>query len=78
MTTPSRTTTPAAAHPGRHGSTTSALSRVGPTESKTARRWHVTQTEDGWFEWLSPAGYRYAVGPYGTLREVPALSATAA
>jgi hypothetical protein len=46
--------------------------------AKTARRWKVTQTEDGWFEWVSPAGYRYAVGPYGTLREAPALSTAAA
>ena len=35
--------------------------------AKTARRWRVTQDENGWLEWLSPAGYRYAVGPYGTL-----------
>jgi hypothetical protein len=46
--------------------------------AKTARRWQVTQTEDGWFEWVSPAGYRYAVGPYGTLREARMLPATAA
>ncbi|MGV8850653.1 MAG: hypothetical protein ACOH16_14035 [Propionibacteriaceae bacterium] len=46
--------------------------------AKTARRWQVTQTEDGWFEWVSPAGYRYAVGPYGTLREARTLPATAA
>jgi len=43
--------------------------------AKTARRWQVTQSDDGWFEWLSPAGYRYAVGPYGTLRGVGQLAA---
>jgi hypothetical protein len=46
--------------------------------AKTARRWQVTQTEDGWFEWVSPAGYRYAVGPYGTPRQARSLPATAA
>jgi hypothetical protein len=38
--------------------------------AKTARHWKVTQHDGGWFEWTSPAGYHYAVGPYGTLREV--------
>ncbi len=46
--------------------------------AKTARHWQVTQSEDGWFEWLSPAGYRYAVGPYGTLRESSHVPVTAA
>jgi len=41
--------------------------------AKTGRLWRVLQTEDGWFEWISPAGYRYAVGPYGTLREAADL-----
>lgn len=35
--------------------------------AKTARRWRVLQDENGWLEWISPAGYRYAVGPLGTL-----------
>lgn len=43
--------------------------------AKTARRWQVVQSEDGWFEWISPAGYRYAVGPYGTLRGVGRIAA---
>ncbi|MGV8848644.1 MAG: hypothetical protein ACOH16_03770 [Propionibacteriaceae bacterium] len=37
--------------------------------AKTARRWTLTQAEGGWLEWTSPAGYHYATGPYGTLRE---------
>ena len=40
--------------------------------AKTARRWKVTQYEGGWLEWTSPAGYRYATGPHGTLREIVA------
>ena len=40
--------------------------------AKTARHWKVTQYEGGWLEWVSPAGYRYATGPFGTLREVTA------
>ncbi|MGV8847944.1 MAG: DUF222 domain-containing protein [Propionibacteriaceae bacterium] len=43
--------------------------------AKTARQWKVTQYEGGWLEWTSPAGYRYATGPYGTLREVRAPAA---
>src|ERR1035437_7108472 len=43
-----------------------------PHRAKTARHWKVTQYEGGWLEWVSPAGYRYATGPYGTLREVTA------
>ena len=38
-----------------------------PHRAKTARRWRVFQDENGWLEWTSPAGYRYAVGPLGTL-----------
>jgi len=41
-----------------------------PHRAKTARKWKLTQYEGGWLEWTSPAGYHYAVGPYGTLREV--------
>ena len=37
--------------------------------AKTAGRWRLTQYEGGWLEWTSPAGYHYATGPYGTLRE---------
>jgi len=40
--------------------------------AKTAGGWKLTQYEGGWLEWTSPAGYHYAVGPYGTLREVTA------
>jgi hypothetical protein len=43
-----------------------------PHRAKTAGHWRVTQYEGGWLEWVSPAGYRYATGPYGTLREVTA------
>jgi hypothetical protein len=43
-----------------------------PHRAKTARHWKLTQYEGGWLEWTSPAGYHYAVGPYGTLREVSA------
>ena len=43
-----------------------------PHRAKTARHWKVTQYEGGWLEWVSPAGFRYATGPYGTLREVTA------
>lgn len=43
--------------------------------AKTAMQWKVTQYEGGWLEWTSPAGYRYATGPYGTLREVRAPAA---
>jgi hypothetical protein len=43
--------------------------------AKTARRWKVTQYDGGWLEWTSPAGYHYATGPYGTLREVRAPAA---
>ncbi len=39
--------------------------------AKTANRWKLTQHEGGWLEWTSPAGYHYATGPYGTLREAP-------
>lgn len=39
--------------------------------AKTARRWRVLQDENGWLEWISPAGYRYAVGPLGTLPQRP-------
>jgi hypothetical protein len=45
--------------------------------AKTARRWKLTQAEGGWLEWTSPAGYHYATGPYGTLREIR-MPATAA
>ena len=38
-----------------------------PHRAKTAGQWRVTQYEGGWLEWVSPAGYRYATGPYGTL-----------
>ena len=38
--------------------------------SQESRKWKLTQYEGGWLEWTSPAGYHYAVGPYGTLREV--------
>ena len=40
--------------------------------AKTAGKWKVTQYEGGWLEWTSPAGYHYATGPFGTLREVRA------
>jgi hypothetical protein len=40
--------------------------------AKTAKRWSGTQYDSGWLEWVSPAGYRYATGPYGTLRETVA------
>jgi len=43
--------------------------------AKTARAWHLTQYEGGWLEWTSPAGYHYATGPYGTLRQIPATAA---
>ena len=37
--------------------------------AKTSGRWRLTQHEGGWLEWTSPAGYHYATGPFGTLRE---------
>jgi hypothetical protein len=40
-----------------------------PHRAKTARAWQLTQYDGGWLEWTSPAGYHYATGPYGTLRE---------
>ena len=43
--------------------------------AKTAKAWQLTQYEGGWLEWVSPAGYRYATGPYGTLRQIPATAA---
>lgn len=43
--------------------------------AKTARGWRLRQYEGGWFEWTSPAGYHYATGPFGTLREERALTA---
>jgi len=46
-----------------------------PHRAKTARAWQLTQYEGGWLEWVSPAGYRYATGPYGTLRQIPATAA---
>jgi hypothetical protein len=46
-----------------------------PHRAKTARAWQVTQYEGGWLEWTSPAGYHYATGPFGTLRQIPATAA---
>jgi hypothetical protein len=46
-----------------------------PHRAKTARAWQLTQYEGGWLEWTSPAGYHYATGPYGTLRQTPATAA---
>jgi hypothetical protein len=46
-----------------------------PHRAKTARAWQLTQYEGGWLEWVSPAGYHYATGPYGTLRQTPATAA---
>jgi hypothetical protein len=46
-----------------------------PHRAKTARAWRLTQYDGGWLEWVSPAGYRYATGPYGTLRQIPATAA---
>jgi Domain of unknown function (DUF222) len=46
-----------------------------PHRAKTARAWQVAQYEGGWLEWTSPAGYHYATGPYGTLRQTPATAA---
>jgi hypothetical protein len=46
-----------------------------PHRAKTARAWQLTQYEGGWLEWTSPAGYHYATGPYGTLRQIPATAA---
>jgi hypothetical protein len=46
-----------------------------PHRAKTARAWQLTQYEGGWLEWTSPAGYHYATGPYGTLRQLPATAA---
>ncbi|HSN10890.1 MAG TPA: hypothetical protein VLS51_02125, partial [Propionibacteriaceae bacterium] len=43
--------------------------------AKTAGAWRLTQYEGGWLEWTSPAGYRYASGPFGTLREAGASAA---
>jgi hypothetical protein len=34
--------------------------------AKTARQWHVTQTEPGTYVWTSPHGFRYEVTPDGT------------
>jgi hypothetical protein len=48
-----------------------ALSRRAH-RAKTAKTWRLTQYEGGWLEWTSPAGYHYATGPYGTLRELRA------
>ena len=47
-----------------------------PHRAKTARRWRVFQDENGWLEWTSPAGYRYAVGPLGTLPLAPLARAS--
>jgi hypothetical protein len=47
-----------------------------PHRAKTARRWRVLQDENGWLEWISPAGYRYAVGPLGTLPLAPLARAS--
>ncbi len=46
-----------------------------PHRAKTARAWQLTQYEGGWLEWTSPAGYHYATGPHGTLRQIPATAA---
>ena len=46
-----------------------------PHRAKTARAWRLTQYDGGWLEWTSPAGYHYATGPYGTLRELRAPAA---
>jgi len=46
-----------------------------PHRAKTARAWQVIQYDGGWLEWTSPAGYHYATGPYGTLRQIPATAA---
>ena len=46
-----------------------------PHRAKTARAWQLTQHDGGWLEWTSPAGYHYATGPYGTLRELRAPAA---
>ena len=43
--------------------------------AKTARAWQLAQYQGGWLEWTSPAGYHYATGPYGTLRETSASAA---
>jgi len=43
-----------------------------PHRAKTARAWQLTQYDGGWLEWISPAGYHYATGPYGTLRQISA------
>jgi hypothetical protein len=43
--------------------------------AKTVRAWQLTQYDGGWLEWVSPAGYHYATGPYGTLRQTPATAA---
>ena len=43
--------------------------------AKTAAKWRLTQYEGGWLEWTSPAGYHYATGPYGTLRQLPTTAA---
>ena len=45
--------------------------------AKTARFWKLQQYDGGWLEWTSPAGYHYATGPFGTLREVRSPSAAA-
>ncbi len=45
--------------------------------AKTARHWKLTQYEGGWLEWTSPAGYHYATGPYGTLRQLSASEVAA-
>ena len=59
---------------GRIGSNLAPLTRK-PHRAKTARAWQLTQYEGGWLEWTSPAGYHYATGPYGTLRQIPATAA---
>jgi hypothetical protein len=46
-----------------------------PHRAKTAKAWRLTQYDGGWLEWTSPAGYHYATGPYGTLRELRAPAA---
>jgi hypothetical protein len=43
--------------------------------AKTAQAWQLTQYHGGWLEWTSPAGYHYATGPRGTLRQLPATAA---
>ena len=70
--------------PYQHGSTSppgqTRTANLAPLSrrahrAKTAKAWRVTQYEGGWLEWTSPAGYHYATGPYGTLRELRAPAA---